>query len=62
MSLPVENRGGALAVRRFAVPVPGRTIVLAWRRQSSRGPALQRVAAALRETARRTGDRRPLAG
>jgi hypothetical protein len=40
-------------VRKFAAPAPGRTIVLAWRRQSSRAPALQRVAAALRETVRR---------
>jgi LysR family hydrogen peroxide-inducible transcriptional activator len=53
MALPVENRGGALTVRRFQAPAPGRTIVLAWRRQSSRSLALEQVAAALRETAAR---------
>jgi LysR family hydrogen peroxide-inducible transcriptional activator len=53
MSLPVENRGGALAVRRFQAPAPGRSIVLAWRRQSSRALALGQVAEVLRETARR---------
>jgi LysR family hydrogen peroxide-inducible transcriptional activator len=53
MSLPVENRGGALAVRRFQAPAPGRTIVLAWRPQSPRALALGQVAEVLRETARR---------
>jgi LysR family hydrogen peroxide-inducible transcriptional activator len=53
MSLPVENRGDALTVRKFGAPPPGRTIMLVWRRQSSRAPALQRVAAALLESARR---------
>ena len=53
MSLPVENRGGTLAVRKFQAPSPGRTIVLAWRRQSSRALALGQVAEALRETATR---------
>ncbi len=48
MSLPVENRGEALAVRRFEAPSPRRTIVLAWRRQSSRATAMLQVAEALR--------------
>ena len=48
MSLPVENRRGDLAVRKFSDPAPNRTVVLAFRRQSARGPALREVAAALR--------------
>jgi LysR family hydrogen peroxide-inducible transcriptional activator len=55
MSLPVENRDGALAVRRFEAPAPRRTIVLAWRRQSSRAPALLQVAEALRTRPVRSG-------
>jgi len=51
MALPVENRRGALTVRRFEAPAPGRTIVLAWRHQSPRAPALEEVAAALRAAA-----------
>ncbi len=53
MALPVENRRGELTVRRFEAPPPGRTIVLVWRRQSPRAPALEQVVAALRESARR---------
>src|SRR6266568_239485 len=52
IALPVENRRGELTVRRFEAPSPGRTIVLVWRRQSSRAPALEEVAAALRDAAR----------
>ena len=52
IALPVENRRGELTVRRFETPSPGRTIVLVWRRQSSRATALEEVAAALRDAAR----------
>jgi len=53
MSLPVENRGEVLAVRKFQAPSPGRTVLLAWRRQSARALALGQVAEALRESANR---------
>jgi len=53
MALAVENRGGALAVRKFQAPSPARTIVLAWRKQSARALALGQVAEVLRETVRR---------
>jgi len=55
MALAVENRRGELTVRRFEAPTPGRTIVLVWRRQSPRTPALEQVAAALRASCRRQG-------
>lgn len=44
-----ENRRHDLVVRRFASPVPARTLVLAWRSRSAIGEALRSVAAALRE-------------
>jgi LysR family hydrogen peroxide-inducible transcriptional activator len=53
MALGVENRRGELAVRRFQPPAPGRAVLLAWRRQSPRAPALRELAAALREASRR---------
>jgi LysR family hydrogen peroxide-inducible transcriptional activator len=55
LSLEVENRGGELALRPFAAPRPGRTLVLAWRRRSPRGAALRGVAATIREARRRRG-------
>jgi LysR family hydrogen peroxide-inducible transcriptional activator len=51
LSLPVERRRTALAVRRFTAPVPSRTLVLAWRRQSPVRSALQALAGAMRATA-----------
>ena len=51
MAVGVENRRGELSVRKFVDPAPRRTIVLAWRKQSARGPALREVAAALRDAA-----------
>ena len=51
MAVAVENRRGELSVRKFVDPAPRRTIVLAWRKQSARGPALREVAAALRDAA-----------
>jgi LysR family hydrogen peroxide-inducible transcriptional activator len=50
MALAVENRGRQLAVRRIAPAGPGRTIVLAWRRESALRGALAEVAATLRGT------------
>jgi LysR family hydrogen peroxide-inducible transcriptional activator len=49
LALPVENRRGQLRIRRFARPVPGRTIALAWRRGSAMRDALQRVADTIRD-------------
>lgn len=51
MAVEVENRRGALVVRRFGDPPPSRSIVLAWRKQSPRAAALRQVAVALREAA-----------
>ena len=48
MAVPVENRRDELSVRRFREPAPRRTVILAWRKQTARGPALREVAAALR--------------
>jgi LysR family hydrogen peroxide-inducible transcriptional activator len=49
LALPVENRRGQLRIRRFAKPVPGRTIALAWRRGSAMRDALQCVSETIRE-------------
>jgi len=49
IAVPVENRRGQLVVRPFTPSGPGRTIVLAWRRGSALTPALQRLAATIRD-------------
>jgi len=49
LALPVENRRGQLRVRPFARPVPGRTLVLAWRRGSAVRRALEKVAHTIRD-------------
>lgn len=49
MAVETEARRAALAVRPLAAPVPYRTIVLAWRAHSPLAPALQRLAATMRE-------------
>jgi LysR family hydrogen peroxide-inducible transcriptional activator len=41
LALSVENRGGQLGTRRFAAPVPSRTLILAWRKRSPLAPGLQ---------------------
>jgi LysR family hydrogen peroxide-inducible transcriptional activator len=51
LALAVERRRSALAIRRFAAPVPGRTLVLAWRRQSPFRAALRALAGAMRAPA-----------
>lgn len=48
IALPVENRRGQLVVRPFAPPGPGRTIALAWRRESALAPSMTRLAASIR--------------
>jgi LysR family hydrogen peroxide-inducible transcriptional activator len=50
LAVPVENRRGQLALRRFGQPGgPGRTLVLAWRRGSALRAPLERIAETLRE-------------
>jgi len=49
LALPVENRRSQLRVRRFSPPVPGRTLILAWRRGSVLRPALSQVAQTMRK-------------
>ena len=49
LSLEVENRRGELAIRRFARPVPSRTIAFLWRRQSPLGAGLCELGRAIRE-------------
>jgi LysR family hydrogen peroxide-inducible transcriptional activator len=49
LSLPVENRRGALAIRRFRKPAPSRTIVLAWRRRSPLAAALRGLARVMKK-------------
>lgn len=51
LALPVEARRSQLALRKFAAPPPHRTIGLVWRRGTATAPALQAVAAALRDAA-----------
>ena len=48
LALAVENRRSQLRVRKFAVPVPARTLALVWRKGSASGMALTRVAATIR--------------
>jgi LysR family transcriptional regulator, hydrogen peroxide-inducible genes activator len=49
LAVPVENRTGQLATRRFAEPGPARTLALAWRR----GSALQTTIEAVGRTVRK---------
>jgi len=50
LSVGLENRGGALAVRRFVGPAPSRRLALVWRKHSPLEPALQGIAETLRST------------
>jgi LysR family hydrogen peroxide-inducible transcriptional activator len=52
IALPVENRRRQLVVRPFAPPGPGRTIALAWRKESALAPSLKRLAASMRDALR----------
>jgi LysR family hydrogen peroxide-inducible transcriptional activator len=49
VAVETEARRSALAIRRFAKPVPARTIVLAWRRRTPLVGALTEIAQTLRE-------------
>jgi LysR family hydrogen peroxide-inducible transcriptional activator len=53
LALPVENRRGDLVIRRFARPVPRRTIVLAWRPRSPAAAGMRELAKTLRPASRR---------
>lgn len=48
MAVPVENRRSQLQIRHFAAPVPGRTIVLAWRKGSAAAIVGAALAGAIR--------------
>jgi LysR family hydrogen peroxide-inducible transcriptional activator len=58
LAVAVENRRGALVVRRFAAPVPARTLVVVWRPRSPLAAALRPVAATLGEAFRRVSSGR----
>jgi LysR family hydrogen peroxide-inducible transcriptional activator len=57
MAVQVEARRAGLALRRFADPAPGRTIVLAWRRTTPLAGALENVVQTLRTAWPRPGRR-----
>ena len=48
LALPVENRAHQLRIRRISPVGPGRTLVLAWRRESALRTALMEIARTLR--------------
>lgn len=58
LAVATENRGGALAIRELAPPVPHRTLVLAWRRGSAIAESLGRLATSARKVFSSTGHRR----
>lgn len=45
----VENRSGALALRPFEAPAPGRTLALVWRRGAPQAEALRAIARVVKE-------------
>ena len=49
LAVPTEAKRASLRLRRFAAPAPKRTIALVWRKRSPLGPALQKMAATVRE-------------
>lgn len=49
LAVPVENRRGQLAVRRFVKPTPGRTLALVWRRGTALTTTLEAVARTIRK-------------
>lgn len=61
LAVAAEAGRAGLRVRRFADPVPHRTIALVWRKRSPLAAALQRVAATLRAAYPRGEGRRPAA-
>jgi len=48
LCVPTESRRAALHIRRFAKPVPSRTLALVWRKRSPVGPLLKAIAKHLR--------------
>jgi LysR family hydrogen peroxide-inducible transcriptional activator len=48
LAVPTESRRAAIAIRRFARPMPHRTIALVWRKRSPLGTAMRRLAATIR--------------
>lgn len=52
LAVPVENRAGALRLRRLRKPAPSRTIALAWRKGAVREVALREIAKAARDAYR----------
>lgn len=48
LAVAVENRRGQLRVRPFVKPGPGRTLILAWRRNSAMRRPFAKIAGVLR--------------
>jgi LysR family transcriptional regulator, hydrogen peroxide-inducible genes activator len=48
LAVPTESRRAKIAIRRFAKPVPHRTVALVWRKRSPLGAALRRFASTMR--------------
>lgn len=61
LAVAAENRRGSLAIRRFAEPVPSRTLAVVWRKSSPLAPALREVAATLRGECERVEEQLPAA-
>lgn len=49
LAVATEAKRAGLAVRRFALPAPHRTIALIWRKRSPLAPALRTIASAIRD-------------
>lgn len=52
LAVPVENRAGAMRLRRLKKPAPSRTIALVWRKGAAREAALREIAKAARDAYR----------
>ena len=48
LAVPTESRRAEIAIRRFAKPVPYRTVALVWRKRSPLGTALRRLGSTMR--------------
>ncbi|HEX9619819.1 MAG TPA: LysR substrate-binding domain-containing protein [Polyangiaceae bacterium] len=60
LSVPVENRRDALTIRPFAPRVPGRTVVLAWRKGSALEVSLRAVGETMKSAYRRAEQAGPI--
>ncbi len=56
LAVGVENRRGALVIRRFSNPAPSRTLAFAWRRGSALAEPIRQLASAARVAFAATGD------